>query len=375
MRDQMLGVTPKDWDIATSAPPEVVLELFPKAIPVGVQFGVVRVLIGGREYEVATFRSDGAYIDGRRPETVVWSSPEEDVQRRDFTINGLLQDPLAEGGPQVLDYVGGLEDIEARKIRAIGVARQRFEEDYLRLLRAVRFAARLDFEITPDTWAAMTELAPAITRVSKERIREELDRLFSEGGAARGLALTSRAGLLGPILPELREEHLADAIDRLRHLGRADALLGWSLALWDLGPAPAMVIEPMTQRLKMSRHFGRSLVELIETGHRLMAWSELSVAERKRALRRTTGPMAVIATGLAGHRHVEEAAKEALASWDDTTLRPAPLIDGESLKGLGYRPGPRFKLAIEAVETAQLEGAIDSRDEAMNLARAILDGG
>ncbi len=372
VRDQVLGLAPKDWDIATSAPPESVLELFPKAIPVGVQFGVVRVIVAGREYEVATFRADGAYIDGRRPESVVWSSPREDVQRRDFTINGLLQDPLAEGGPQVLDYVGGIEDIENRVIRAIGVPRQRFEEDYLRLLRAVRFAARLDFQITRETWQAMTELAPAITRVSQERIREELDKLFSEGGSARGVALASEAGLLSHILGELRAEALGDVIDRLRHLGRCEALLGWGLALWELGPSPGKEVDVIAQRLKMSRQFGRSLTELIETGHRVAMWEDLSVADQKRTLRQQTGPMAVVAAGLAGFRHAELAAKEALARWTAEDLRPPPLIDGECLKQQGYRPGPAFKVALELVETAQLEGRLTEREDALTLAQTVL---
>jgi poly(A) polymerase len=365
VRDQVLGVPPKDWDIATSARPEAVLDLFPKAIPVGVQFGVVRVIVHGREYEVATFRADGAYVDGRRPESVVWSSAEEDVRRRDFTINGLLQDPMAEGG-RVLDYVGGLADLEQRVIRAIGEPTQRFEEDYLRILRAVRFAARLDFAIDGGTWDAMKRLAPTITRVSQERIREELDRLFSEGGAARGVTLAHDAGLLPHILAELSP--LEPALARLRHLGRTSPLLGWALALWDAGPQPADLVVPMGQRLKMSRHFVRDLTELIETGHALSAWEALAIAARKRALRRATGPIAVVLAGLAGHASAEHAAKRALQDWTEADLHPPALITGEDLKRLGFSPGPPFKRALESVETAQLEGLLTHRDDALALA-------
>jgi len=179
VRDLLMGRTPKDWDVATDAAPEAVLRLFARTEAVGAQFGVVIVSLEDGRYEVARFRRDGRYLDGRHPEEVEFSGPEEDARRRDFTINGMFYDPLAE---RLIDFVGGQEDLEGKQVRAIGEPRQRFAEDYLRLLRAARFAARLGFQIEAETFAAIREMAPCIRRVSAERARDELTRLLTEGG-------------------------------------------------------------------------------------------------------------------------------------------------------------------------------------------------
>src|SRR3989475_2765448 len=193
----VMGLEPADYDIATSALPEQITKIFPRTESIGAQFGVVLVIYKGRAFEVATFRSDEAYVDGRRPTGVVFTDAKQDVLRRDFTINGLLYDPFEE---RVIDYVNGQADIQAKLVRAIGDPRARFEEDKLRILRAVRFGARLGYTIEPATWEAVRAMAPKIHQVSSERIREELSRILTEGQAARGLEMLEESGLRKEIL-------------------------------------------------------------------------------------------------------------------------------------------------------------------------------
>src|SRR5271157_944378 len=201
VRDRLRGRATADIDLCTDAPPARLLELFPGAPQVGAHFGVVLVRSEGAEVQVATFRSDHSYGDGRRPEAVSFETdPRQDVLRRDFTINALLEDPFS---GEIVDYVGGRADLDAGLIRAIGDPRQRFAEDHLRLLRAVRFAARLGFEIEAGTLAAMREMAPAIHRIAAERVRDELTRILTEGGARRGVELLDSTGLLHAVLPEV----------------------------------------------------------------------------------------------------------------------------------------------------------------------------
>jgi len=397
VRDQVLGIAPKDWDVATSARPEEVLGLFAKAIPVGIQFGVVRVIVQGHEYEVATFRADGDYEDHRRPTSVRWASAREDVLRRDFTINGLLGDPVdgeesaaapleTFGGMRVVDFVGGLDDLRLGLIRAIGVPEQRFEEDYLRLLRAVRFSARFGFEVDADTFAATRMLASRIVHVSAERIGNELDRLLSEGGQARGVRLLAETGLLPQLLPELEsigsfdlgptalEAHefptnFTNLLERLARLGRCEPVMGWGVLLWDCADHVPIIAE----RLRMSRAMGRDLVELIAAGQRVVRWNGLTIADKKRLLRLSMGPRAVVLASIAGFREASSLARKALAEWTNPQdLSPTPLINGADLKTLGFPPGPGFREALFAVETEQLEGRITTRDAALELAHSIL---
>ena len=199
VRDMRLGQEPKDYDIATSARPKEVQALFPKSRSVGAHFGVILVLVDGFSFDVATFRTDGSYSDGRRPESVTFATAEEDVRRRDFTVNGLLYDPLED---RVIDHVGGEADLEAKLIRAIGDPVERFAEDHLRLLRAVRFATVLGFEIEADTWAALKEAAGDITKVSAERVRDEFIKVVLHANRVRGLDLLVESGLMRAILPE-----------------------------------------------------------------------------------------------------------------------------------------------------------------------------
>jgi len=405
VRDQVLGLVPKDWDIATSARPEEVLRLFAKAIPVGIQFGVVRVIVAGHEYEVATFRADGDYEDHRRPTSVTWAGAREDVNRRDFTINGLLEDPFAPGETDVtgatgqtgqtgriIDFVGGLEDLKHGVIRAIGVAEKRFEDDYLRLLRAVRFSARFGFPIEAATLAAVKALAPRVNHVSAERIGAELDRILSEGGQTLGIRLLAETGLLTHILPELDSlgtaalgpsamnpnefsEALESTLERAARLGRCEPLMGWAVLLWDhAAHVPAIAL-----RLRMSRAMGRDLAELIEAGRRIAVWQSLRVAEQKRVLRLTTGPRAVHLTSLiepAPHPTHSNAglARAALQAWSEVDLSPPPLLNGVDLKAAGFAPGPAFREALLAIETEQLEGRLTDKERALDLARRIISG-
>src|SRR5213595_1476179 len=200
VRDIVRGRIPKDFDIATDARPEVAQQLFSRTYAVGAHFGVILVVENRFQFEVATFRSDDVYIDGRHPSAVHFSSPEEDAQRRDFTINGMFYDPVADN---VIDFVGGRADIDAKLVRAIGDPAQRFSEDRLRMLRAVRFATVLDYEIDTQTWDALVANASSINQISAERIREELVRIFLSSNRVRGWDLLDSSGLMGAILPEL----------------------------------------------------------------------------------------------------------------------------------------------------------------------------
>ena len=200
VRDMLLGKPPQDYDVTTSARPEDIQRMFPDTIPVGAQFGVILVLIDGQPFEVASFRHDGPYLDGRRPSHVRYGSLEEDVRRRDFTINGMVYDPLAD---RVIDLVEGRRDLEQRRIRAIGDAEQRFQEDRLRMIRAVRFAASLNFVIEDSTFAAVQRLAPTIVDIAAERLGDEITRILTEGGARRGFELLAAGGLLKILLPEI----------------------------------------------------------------------------------------------------------------------------------------------------------------------------
>ena len=250
VRDLIRGEEPKDFDIVTSARPEEVQAVFGRTVPIGARFGVILVIEEGIPYEVATYRTEGDYGDGRRPSRVTFATAKEDVRRRDFTINGLLMDP--ETG-RVIDHVGGCRDIEGRLIRTIGDPGERFAEDHLRMLRAVRFAATLAFEIEAATLAAIREQAPAIQRISAERVREELSRLLTGGGARRGMELLDETGLLAELLPEVSAlkgvdqppafhpegdvwEHTLRALDLLPlEEGRADLRLAWAALLHDVG--------------------------------------------------------------------------------------------------------------------------------------------
>jgi len=376
VRDDVMGLEPKDFDVTTSATPDQVIALFDRTVEIGAQFGVIVVLRGEHEIEVATFRTESGYADGRRPDQVAWTTAREDVLRRDFTINGLLADPFAEDlDARVIDHVGGLADIDAQVIRAIGDPTARFEEDQLRLLRALRFAARLDFALESATWSAIQTLAPTIESVSAERIRDELQRTLTEGGARRGWTLLEASGILPHVLSEPPDA--ARVLARLEDLpmGIEEA---WTTVLLDV-PRPATAIPAWGRRLKTSSRLARHITQAVCIAADLLDYEARPVAWRKRLLRRPESSAACTAAAraaAAGQRPAAPA-REAQADakrWTPADLRPVALIDGGTLRDLGHAPGPAFKVALDAVEDAQLEGREMDEAAAVALAVATLQG-
>jgi poly(A) polymerase len=405
VRDLIRGVTPQDFDIVTAARPEQVRTLFARTVPVGARFGVVLVIEGGRPYEVATFRVETGYDDGRRPSRVAFATAEEDVRRRDFTVNGLFMDP--ETG-RIIDYVDGRRDIERRLIRTIGDPKERFAEDHLRMLRAIRFTAMLGFTIDPETMAAIRQQAPAIQRISAERIREELNRILTSGGAREGMELLTDSGLLEEILPEvlaLRGVSQPPAFHpegdvwehTLRMLallpvedGGADLRLAWAVVLHDIGKAVTRsenatgthfyghvqqgeeIAEAILQRLRFSREETETILALVR-GHMLfMNVQEMRPNRLKRFLRQPDFFLhlelhrldCLGSHGLLDHH---EFCLQKLEEYSKEELRPSPLLTGEDLIGMGYIPGPVFREILRAVEDAQLSGEVSDAKEARGL--------
>jgi poly(A) polymerase len=381
VRDALMGIAPKDYDIATSAEPAAIMALFPRCVPVGIQFGVVRVVDEDRVYEVATFRADHGYTDGRRPDSVSWSSARDDVLRRDFTVNGLLQDPLAPSagdgsrlGGAVIDHVGGQADLQAGIIRAIGDPYARFEEDKLRLLRALRFAARFDFQIEPHTWAAIASHANDIAQVSVERVTQELSRLLTEGGAARGIELLDASSLGGRVIPEVPS--LPRARNRFVGAGVLDEAVGYAALLLDASSLPDDA-DGFGQRHRLSSALARHIGEAITTVRAIARWAVLTVAAQKRHLRGAAAATAFEVAAMAARAGQLEAAAWSAARSDrdrysHAELNPPRLIGGRDLIAAGHRPGPSFQRVLEAVEDAQLEGRISSEAEARALAESLL---
>lgn len=401
VRDLLRGQTPKDIDIATNARPAEVQKLFARTYAVGEHFGVVVVLEGGFQFEVATFRSDGAYLDGRRPTEVHFSSPEKDARRRDFTINGMFFDPPNEA---VIDFVGGRADLERRVLRAIGEPAERFAEDRLRLLRAVRFATLLEFEIETATWDAIVRAASTIGEISAERIREELVRIFLSRQRVRGWDLLDRSGLMEQILPELARmkgceqppqyhpegdvfEHTRLMLELLPN--DASLALVFSVLFHDIGKPPtasvdetgrirfnghdrigAEMTETVMQRLRFSRAEIDATVEAVRQHMVFKDVPNMRVAKLKRFMARPN-----FADELELHRVDCASSHGMLDNYDflkqkaeefaNEPIIPPPLVRGDDLIALGLKPGPRFGEILEAVETRQLEGALRDREEAL----------
>jgi poly(A) polymerase len=478
VRDLLLGREPKDYDVATSATPDVVLAMFPRTFAVGAHFGVVLVAsevesqTAGPEgprsteivTEVATFRSDGAYSDGRHPDAVKYTrSAEEDVRRRDFTINGLLLDPfklfpqeprpdrMAESDPQaeqaadragfvsghdfsraatsaktlraldpdaclsanssqmraaVLDHVNGLSDLDAGVVRAIGQLELRFEEDHLRMLRGVRFAARFDFELDPGTASAMRRLAAKTKAVSRERVRDELTKMLTEGHARRAFELLDATGLLAEVLPEVARMKGVEQPPQfhpegdvwthtLLLLGQLAAgcspTLAWGALLHDVGKPPTFrraerirfdghVEVGVAMGAEICRHFrfsndeSRQILALIENHMRFADAQRMKASTLKRFFRLENFP-----EHLALHRMDCLASSVGLDHWEfvrerfetipEEAVRPLPLITGRELIAAGYKPGAGFKQMLHAVEDAQLEGLIETAEQALGLVR------
>ncbi len=413
VRDIVLGREPSDYDVCTDATPDRVQQLFPDCILVGAQFGVVIVVEDGVQVEVATFRSDIGSSDGRHPVRVEFSSsPEEDVRRRDFTINGLLMDPRDE---RIFDFVGGQADIKARIVRAIGEPELRFEEDKLRMLRAVRFAARFGYSIEPRTFAAIRKLASQIEQVSKERVRDELSKMLTEGAARRAFELLDETGLLREVLPEIARmkgveqppqfhpegdvwTHTLLMIEKLP--AGAARTLAWGVLLHDVGKPPTFkapsgpndrirfdehvevgvrIAEDICRRLRFSNEDTEQIASLVANHMRFKDVPNMRDSTRKRFAR-----LPHFEQHLELHRLDCLSSHGSLSSYDfvqrfvaetpPEAVRPARLLTGEDLKSMGFQAGPLFKEILSTVEDAQLEGKITSREEALDLVRSRFPG-
>jgi poly(A) polymerase len=363
VRDMVMKIEPADYDIATSAHPEEIMQIFPRTRSVGVQFGVVLVIYRGHPFEVATFRSDEAYVDGRRPTGVVFTDAKQDVLRRDFTINGLLYDPISE---TVIDYIDGQSDIRARIVRAIGDPHARFEEDKLRILRAIRFGARLGYSIEQETWNAVQAMAPKIHQVSGERIREELGRILTEGQAALGMRMMDASGLRKEILPEfVWNDHIEHSLRFIKTGAQPDFAMG--ILLHD---TPINDVRKIVERLKFSRAEMNHIIALVENLPRFSAIRQMSVSSLKRFFRtsRFEDHLALARIHLitAGSDLSDyDFAHRKQHEWSDDDIRPVPLITGEDLIQMGFTPGPQFKQILIRVEDEQLEGRLQTRADAL----------
>jgi poly(A) polymerase len=424
VRDLLLGREPADYDVTTDAIPDEVMRIFPETYAVGAQFGVVLVPSPERDVasnvstencrdvtgyvspranavEVATFRSDIGYSDGRHPDQVRFSKdPREDVERRDFTINGLLLDPITN---EVLDFVGGRKDLEAGIIRTIGDPERRFAEDKLRMVRGIRFAARFDYAIAPDTFQAIQKLASQIDQVSQERVRDELSKMLTEGHARQAFLLLDGTGLLHEVLPEIEAMkgveqppqfhpegdvfvHTLLLLDKLPH--PCPITLAWGALLHDVGKpatfrvAPdrirfdghvdvgVKIAEEICQRLRFSNDDTGQILALVENHMRFAHALRMNQSTFKKFVR-----MPRFDEHLELHRmdclssHGDLTSynftREKMAAMSPAIMRPAPLITGDDLIGAGYVPGPQFKKILAAVEDGQLEGRLRSRDDAM----------
>jgi tRNA nucleotidyltransferase/poly(A) polymerase len=401
VRDLLNGKAPKDVDIATEARPETVQKIFPRTYAVGAHFGVIVVLENDFQFEVATFRSDDAYLDGRRPVEVHFATAEEDAARRDFTINGMFFDPEKN---EVIDFVGGRADLERKLIRAIGDPAQRFAEDRLRVLRAVRFATALGFEIDPATWAAVRASAASIKEISAERIREELVRIFLSPNRVRGWDLLDASGLMKMILPELdamkgceQPPQFHPEGDVFKHTrimlellpAEVSLPLVFSVLFHDIGKPPTAMVDDegrirfnghdrigaeMTEAIMERLRFSRAEIDdTVEAVRQHMVFKDvpnMRVAKLKRFMARPT-----FSDELELHR-VDCASSHAMMDNHEFLLKkkeefanepiiPPPLVTGDDLIAMGMKPGPQFGEILEAVETRQLEGALKNREEAI----------
>lgn len=365
VRDELLGLAPADYDVASDATPEQVRSLFRRCIEVGAAFGVVEVL-GPRgddaewlKVQVATFRNDGQYTDGRRPDQVTFSSPEEDAQRRDFTVNGIFFDPLAN---HVIDYVGGQADLWAKVLRAIGDPVARFTEDKLRILRAVRMATRFELTIDPATLAAARRMAPQIKVVSAERIAEELRKLFSHKHRARGAELLREFDLLPPILPEVTSP---DA--RLLPALPADASFPLAFAAFLL-PLSKKTAGAIGRRLKLSNEERDRIEWLVDQHASLRNAAALRPSQRHPRLTHPGVGDLLALMRAEGYTADADFCETILAETPRDRLDPPPLLTGDDLVARGWKPGPKFKIVLDMVRQKQLDGELKTSGEAAALA-------
>jgi poly(A) polymerase len=399
VRDRLLGITPGDWDVATAAPPDRVRKLFPRTVPVGAKFGVILVLEGGAGFEVATFRSDDAYVDGRHPSAVHFGTAEKDAQRRDFTINALFEDPLT---GEVIDFVGGRQDLAAGVIRAIGDPAARITEDRLRMLRAVRFAARFGFAIDPATHAVIRANASSVLDMAAERIGDEIVKMLTEGRAKRAFQLLDETGLLDVVLPEVAAMRGVEQSPDYHPEG--DVWVHTLLLLEQLSPGVAETLalgcllhdvgKPVTQgrredgRITFYGHTERGAEMAVAIVQRLrrsrIAWERVEYLVRNH-LRLVQAPEMRLSTlkrllAEEGFQELLQLARiDARASNGDlqyvefcerrraelaATVRPPRLLGGADLIAMGVSPGPEMGSTLRALDTAQLEGEVSTVEDA-----------
>lgn len=403
VRDLLLKRDPVDYDVATDATPEQVISLFPDTLQVGAKFGVILVEQDGLQVEVATFRSDTGYSDGRHPDSVIYSkSPQEDVQRRDFTINGLLMQPDT---GEILDFVGGQADLNVGLIRAIGDPDRRFTEDKLRLMRAVRFAARFDFRIQDATLAAIRRHAPELTSVSAERLREELTKLLTKGAARRGFELLHSSELLKYVLPEVAAMEGVDQPpqyhpegDVLTHTlmmieglpAGSSSTLGWGVLLHDVGKPPTFrpisetgdrirfdghtevgvrMAEEICRRLRFSSDDTAQIMTLVANHMKFKDVTKMRGATLKRFVRLPHFDEHLALHRLdcvSSHRRLDayDFVRKVLAETPPEQITPPRLLTGDDLMEMGYSPGPLFSQILHALEDAQLESQVNTREDA-----------
>ena len=409
VRDELRGMAPQDYDMATSARPEEVEALFPQTHAVGKSFGVILVLEHGHTFEVATFRAESDYTDGRRPNTVTFSDAQTDASRRDFTVNGHFMDPLSD---TVHDWVGGQEDLEKRRLRTIGHPTERFNEDHLRLLRAVRLAAQLDFEIDPATFAAVRDMADHITRVSAERIRDELLKLFRPPYAARGLDLLHESGLLAQVLPELLPtvtceqspdyhpegtvyDHIRLMLSKLP--AEASVELPWTALLHDIAKPVtqseceegrihfyghekigADMAQQILQRLRFPNVEIEAIVQTVRYHMQFKDAPKMRKATLRRMLMRPTFELELEqhrldCLGSHGLMDIYDFIREEQTVLQEKPLLLEPLISGRDLIELGIEPGPALGQLLDAVRDQQLAETFSTREEALAWAKEKAD--
>ncbi len=406
VRDMLMGQVPRDYDIATNADLQQVIGIFPHAQVVGAHFGVVIVRLGDYHYEVARFRRDLAYSDGRHPDGVVFVDEEEDARRRDFTINGMFYDPAAD---VVLDYVGGQADLKKNMIRTIGDPHARFCEDRLRMLRAIRFACRYHWPLEDKTREAIGTLSASIASISFERVRDEVVKILTEGGAPLGVRWLIDLGLMAVFMPEVvamdgvpqppqfhpEGDVLTHTLIMLGLMRDPSVELAMGVLLHDVGKPPTFQVrdrirfhnhtkvgremaEEICRRLRFSSEQTKHIAALVADHHKFMHVREMRPSTLKRFLRtdRFEDHLALHRVDcLSSHGELDnyEFCKTALETLEPEQIRPVPLINGRDLIAMGQKPGPAFKLVLRAVEDAQLEGRVTRRDEALALAVQVFE--
>ena len=403
VRDLLLGREPADYDVTTDATPDQVMGLFPESVAIGAQFGVILIPREELKVEVATFRSDVGYSDGRHPDRVTFSkTAEEDVQRRDFTINGLL---MRHDTGEVLDYVGGQTDLRAKVIRAIGEPDRRFTEDKLRMLRAVRFAARFGFEIEPDTFNAVRRHVKEIGQVSPERMRDELTKMLTEGAARRAFELLDETGLLQQVLPEIAAMKSVEQPPQFHPEGdvwihtrimleglpaRVSPTLAWGVLLHDVGKPPTFkpaletgerirfdghvdvgvrMAEEICRRLRFSNEDTEQILALVDNHMRFKDVDSMRASTLKRFVRvpHFDEHLALHRLDcLSSHGNLDsyDLVRRFIAETPPEQVRPERLMTGDDLQAMGFRPGPVFSQILGSLEDAQLEGQVKTREEA-----------